>query len=100
MQQMFCIHQQIIFQVPMIKLYVEFEQHLGLDVIGEKVNMDELEDINWDEDNNHNEKNSKPTTKSMAKTMTKTRHAILQCKIKQLQLSTSTSMVFRLLCEL
>ncbi|RYQ84022.1 hypothetical protein Ahy_B10g102914 [Arachis hypogaea] len=46
---MFYIHQQTRFHVSMIKLYVAFEQHLGLDVVGKEVNMDELVDINWEE---------------------------------------------------
>ncbi|RYR66256.1 hypothetical protein Ahy_A03g012240 isoform B [Arachis hypogaea] len=41
----------------MIELYVEFEQHTGLDVVGEEVNIDEFEDINWEEDNNDSEEN-------------------------------------------
>ncbi|RYR48294.1 hypothetical protein Ahy_A07g034307 [Arachis hypogaea] len=39
----------------MIELYIEFEQHTGLDVVGEEVNVDEFGDINWEEDNNDNE---------------------------------------------
>ncbi|RYQ84577.1 hypothetical protein Ahy_B10g103998 [Arachis hypogaea] len=50
MQQMFLIYQQIRFHVPMIKLYIELEQHSGLDA----VNLDEFGDINWEEDNNDN----------------------------------------------
>ncbi|RYR34147.1 hypothetical protein Ahy_A10g048877 [Arachis hypogaea] len=38
----------------MIELYVEFEQHSGLDAVGEEVNVDEFGDIDWEEDNNDN----------------------------------------------
>ncbi|RYQ92546.1 hypothetical protein Ahy_B09g098776 [Arachis hypogaea] len=56
MQQMFYIYQQTRFHVPTIELYVEFEQHMGLDTVGEEVNMDKLGDIDWEEDNIENEK--------------------------------------------
>ncbi|QHN82166.1 uncharacterized protein DS421_20g693350 [Arachis hypogaea] len=39
----------------MIELYVKFEQQLGLDAVGEEVNIDEFGDINWEEDNNDSE---------------------------------------------
>ncbi|RYQ85294.1 hypothetical protein Ahy_B10g104815 [Arachis hypogaea] len=39
----------------MIELYVEFERHTGLDAIGKEVNIDELGDIDWEEDNNDSE---------------------------------------------
>ncbi|RYQ94230.1 hypothetical protein Ahy_B08g089108 [Arachis hypogaea] len=39
----------------MIELYVEFEQHSGLDAVGEEVNVDEFGDIDWEEDNNDSE---------------------------------------------
>ncbi|RYR78671.1 hypothetical protein Ahy_A01g003512 [Arachis hypogaea] len=52
MQQMFYIYQQTRFHVPMIELYVEFEKHTGLDVVGEEVNVDEVGDIDWEENNN------------------------------------------------
>ncbi|XP_025619676.1 uncharacterized protein [Arachis hypogaea] len=35
--------------MPTIELYVEYEQYMGLDAVGKKVNMDELEDIDWEE---------------------------------------------------
>ncbi|RYQ86002.1 hypothetical protein Ahy_B10g105654 [Arachis hypogaea] len=56
MQQMLCIYQQTRFHVPMIELYVEFEQQLGLGAVGEEVNVGELGDIDWEEDNNDSEK--------------------------------------------
>nr|XP_029150126.1 zinc finger protein 526-like [Arachis hypogaea] len=37
------------------ELYVEFEQHMGLDAVGKKVNVDEFENIDWKEDNNNSE---------------------------------------------
>ncbi|RYR19758.1 hypothetical protein Ahy_B03g064649 isoform A [Arachis hypogaea] len=43
------------FHVPTIELYVEFKQHMRLDGVGEEVNMDELGDIDWEEDNNDSE---------------------------------------------
>ena len=49
---MFYIYQQSWFYVPMIELYVEFKQQSGLDAICEKVNIDNLGDIDWEEDNN------------------------------------------------
>ncbi|RYR41453.1 hypothetical protein Ahy_A08g037850 [Arachis hypogaea] len=55
MQQMLCIYQQIRFHVPMIELYVEFEQQSGLGAVGEEVNVDKLGDIDWEEDNNDSE---------------------------------------------
>ncbi|RYR69807.1 hypothetical protein Ahy_A03g016355 [Arachis hypogaea] len=55
MQQMFCIYQQTRFHVPMIELYVEFEQQSWSDVVGEEFNVDELGDIDWEEDNNDSE---------------------------------------------
>ncbi|RYR74399.1 hypothetical protein Ahy_A02g009100 [Arachis hypogaea] len=39
----------------MIELYVEFKQHMGMDVVGDDVNVDELGDIDWEEDNNDSE---------------------------------------------
>ncbi|RYR56412.1 hypothetical protein Ahy_A05g022121 [Arachis hypogaea] len=39
----------------MIELYVEFKQQSGLDAICEKVNIDNLGDIDWEEDNNDSE---------------------------------------------
>ena len=39
----------------MIELYVEFEQQSGLGAVGEEVNVDELRDIDWEEDNNDSE---------------------------------------------
>ncbi|RYR59267.1 hypothetical protein Ahy_A05g025118 [Arachis hypogaea] len=45
MQQMFCIYQQTRFHVPMIELYVEFEQQSGSGAVAEEVNVDELRDI-------------------------------------------------------
>ncbi|XP_025670199.1 uncharacterized protein [Arachis hypogaea] len=39
----------------MIELYVEFEQQSWLGAVGEEVNVDELRDINWEEDNNDSE---------------------------------------------
>ncbi|RYQ84897.1 hypothetical protein Ahy_B10g104405 [Arachis hypogaea] len=39
----------------MIELYVEFEQHTGMDVVGEEVNVDEFGDIDWEKDNNNSE---------------------------------------------
>ncbi|RYQ84850.1 hypothetical protein Ahy_B10g104341 [Arachis hypogaea] len=54
MQQMFYIYQQTRFHVPMIELYVEFEQHMRMDAV-EEVNVDELGDIYWEEDNNDSE---------------------------------------------
>ncbi|RYR27795.1 hypothetical protein Ahy_B01g051854 [Arachis hypogaea] len=44
MQQMLCIYQQTRFHVPMIELYVEFEQQSGLGAVGEE-----------EEDNNDSE---------------------------------------------
>ncbi|XP_016206029.1 uncharacterized protein LOC107646352 [Arachis ipaensis] len=55
MQHMLCIYQQTRFHVPMIELYVEFEQQSELGAVGEEVNVDELEDIDWEEDNNDSE---------------------------------------------
>ncbi|RYR34205.1 hypothetical protein Ahy_A10g048945 isoform B [Arachis hypogaea] len=39
----------------MIELYLEFKQHSGLGTVGEEVNVDELGDIDWEEDNNDSE---------------------------------------------
>ncbi|RYR53643.1 hypothetical protein Ahy_A06g028841 [Arachis hypogaea] len=39
----------------MIELYVEFEQHTWMDTVSEEVNVDELGDIDWEEDNNDSE---------------------------------------------
>ncbi|QHO56053.1 Putative mutator sub-class protein [Arachis hypogaea] len=39
----------------MIELYVEFEQQSGLDAVDEEVNVDELGDIDWGEDNSNSE---------------------------------------------
>ncbi|RYQ85191.1 hypothetical protein Ahy_B10g104687 [Arachis hypogaea] len=50
MQQMFYIYQQTYFHVPMIELY-----HTGLNAVGEEVNVDELGNIDWEEDNNDSE---------------------------------------------
>ncbi|RYR09794.1 hypothetical protein Ahy_B05g078204 [Arachis hypogaea] len=55
MQQMLYIYQQIRSHVPMIELYVEFEQQSGMGTVGDKVNVDELGDIDWEEDNNDSE---------------------------------------------
>ncbi|RYR50399.1 hypothetical protein Ahy_A07g037000 [Arachis hypogaea] len=55
MQRMLCIYQQNRFHVLMIELYVEFEQQSGLGAVSEEVNVDELEDIDWKEDNNDSE---------------------------------------------
>ncbi|RYR43260.1 hypothetical protein Ahy_A08g039687 [Arachis hypogaea] len=55
MQQMFCIYQQTRFQVPLIELYVEFEQHTGVDEFDEEVNINEFGDIGWEEDNDDSE---------------------------------------------
>ncbi|RYR09165.1 hypothetical protein Ahy_B05g077274 [Arachis hypogaea] len=40
----------------MIELYVEFEQHAGMDTVGDDVNADGLGDLDWEEDNNDTEK--------------------------------------------
>nr|XP_025669190.1 protein FAR1-RELATED SEQUENCE 5-like [Arachis hypogaea] len=40
----------------MIELYVEFEQHTRMDAVGDDVNVDQLGDIDWEEDNNDSEK--------------------------------------------
>ncbi|XP_057730854.1 uncharacterized protein LOC130946197 [Arachis stenosperma] len=55
MQRMFCIYQQTRFQVPLIELYVEFEQHTGVDEFDEEVNINEFGDIGWEEDNDDSE---------------------------------------------
>ncbi|RYR13105.1 hypothetical protein Ahy_B04g070274 [Arachis hypogaea] len=55
MQQMLCIYQQTQFHVPMIVLYVAFEQQSALDAVDEEVNVDEFGDIDWEEDNNDSE---------------------------------------------
>ncbi|RYR06845.1 hypothetical protein Ahy_B05g074164 [Arachis hypogaea] len=49
------IQSHISKMVPIIELYVEFEQHTGMDAVGDNVNVDELGDIDWEEDNNDNE---------------------------------------------
>ncbi|RYR27668.1 hypothetical protein Ahy_B01g051691 [Arachis hypogaea] len=55
MQHMLCIYQQNRFHVPMIELYIEFEQHTGMDSVGDDVNVDEIGDIDSEEDNNDSE---------------------------------------------
>ncbi|RYR02195.1 hypothetical protein Ahy_B06g081016 isoform A [Arachis hypogaea] len=40
----------------MIELYVEFEQQSGSGAVGKEVNVDELGDIDWEEENNDSEK--------------------------------------------
>ncbi|RYR53990.1 hypothetical protein Ahy_A06g029248 [Arachis hypogaea] len=55
MQRKFYIYQQTRFHVPMIELYVEFEQHTRMDTVGDYVNVDELGNIDWEEDNNDSE---------------------------------------------
>ncbi|XP_025652920.1 uncharacterized protein [Arachis hypogaea] len=55
MQQMFYIYRQTRFHVPVIELYVEFEQQSGMGTVGDEVNVDELGDIDWEEDNNDSE---------------------------------------------
>ncbi|RYR19353.1 hypothetical protein Ahy_B03g064112 isoform A [Arachis hypogaea] len=55
MQWMFYIYQQTQFHVPMIELYVEFEQRTGMVAVGDNVNVDELGNIDWEEDNNDSE---------------------------------------------
>ncbi|RYQ88258.1 hypothetical protein Ahy_B09g095558 isoform I [Arachis hypogaea] len=55
MQQMFYIYRQIRFHVPVIELYVEFEQQSGMGTVGDEVNVDELGDIDWEEENNDSE---------------------------------------------
>ncbi|RYR53800.1 hypothetical protein Ahy_A06g029051 [Arachis hypogaea] len=52
MQQMLYIYQQTRSHVPMIELYVEFEQQSGMSTVGDEINVDELRDIDWEEDNN------------------------------------------------
>ncbi|RYR39778.1 hypothetical protein Ahy_A09g045375 [Arachis hypogaea] len=54
-QQMLYIYQQTRSHVPMIELYVEFEQQSGMSMIGDEINVDELGDIDWEEDNNDSE---------------------------------------------
>ncbi|QHN99784.1 uncharacterized protein DS421_13g400840 [Arachis hypogaea] len=39
----------------MIELYVEFEQHTGINAVGDDVNVNELGDIDWEKDNNDSE---------------------------------------------
>ncbi|RYQ80375.1 hypothetical protein Ahy_Scaffold1g106832 isoform A [Arachis hypogaea] len=39
----------------MIELYVEFEQQSGMSMVSDEINVDELGDINWEEDNNDSE---------------------------------------------
>ncbi|RYR20283.1 hypothetical protein Ahy_B03g065390 [Arachis hypogaea] len=55
MQHMFCIYQQTRFHVLIIELYIEFEQHTGMDSVGDDVSVDEIRDIDWVEDNNDSE---------------------------------------------
>ncbi|XP_057745301.1 uncharacterized protein LOC130963170 [Arachis stenosperma] len=55
MQQIFCIYQQTRFQVPLIELYVEFEQHTRVDEFDEDVNVNEFGDIGWEEDKDDSE---------------------------------------------
>ncbi|XP_016168805.1 uncharacterized protein LOC107611385 [Arachis ipaensis] len=55
MQQMLYIYQQTQSHVPMIKLYVEFEQQSGMGTVGDEFNVDELRDIDWEENNNDSE---------------------------------------------
>ncbi|RYQ85392.1 hypothetical protein Ahy_B10g104950 isoform B [Arachis hypogaea] len=39
----------------MIEVYVEFEQQSGMSMVGDKINVDEFGDIDWEEDNNDSE---------------------------------------------
>ncbi|QHO51290.1 uncharacterized protein DS421_1g29610 [Arachis hypogaea] len=39
----------------MIEMYVEFEQHSGLDAVDKEANVDECGDIDWEEDDNDSE---------------------------------------------
>ncbi|RYR33876.1 hypothetical protein Ahy_A10g048542 [Arachis hypogaea] len=39
----------------MIELYIKFEQHTRMDLVGDDVNVDEIGDIDWEEDNNDGE---------------------------------------------
>ncbi|XP_015955693.1 uncharacterized protein LOC107480089 [Arachis duranensis] len=55
MQQMLYIYQQTRSHVPMIELYVEFEQQSGMSMVGDEINVDELGDIDWEENNNDSE---------------------------------------------
>ncbi|RYR01615.1 hypothetical protein Ahy_B06g080494 [Arachis hypogaea] len=55
MQQMLYIYQQTRSHVPMIELYVEFEQQPGMSMVDDEINVDELGDIDWEEDNNDSE---------------------------------------------
>ncbi|XP_057729998.1 uncharacterized protein LOC130945284 [Arachis stenosperma] len=55
MQQMLYIYQQTRSHVPMIELYVEFEQQPGTSMVDDEINFDELGDIDWEEDNNDSE---------------------------------------------
>ncbi|RYR08401.1 hypothetical protein Ahy_B05g076073 [Arachis hypogaea] len=55
MQRMFFIYQQTRGHMPIIELYVEFEQHTGMDAVGDDVNIDELGELDWGEDNNDSE---------------------------------------------
>ncbi|XP_020970320.1 uncharacterized protein LOC107621097 [Arachis ipaensis] len=41
--------------VLMIEVYVEFEQQSGMSMVGDKINVDEFGDIDWEEDNNDSE---------------------------------------------
>ncbi|RYR62260.1 hypothetical protein Ahy_A04g019696 [Arachis hypogaea] len=47
------------FHMSMIELYVEFEQHIGLDTVGKEVNMNELGNMMWEEENNNSEEEFK-----------------------------------------
>ncbi|RYR25146.1 hypothetical protein Ahy_B02g058793 [Arachis hypogaea] len=55
MQRMFFIYQQTRGHVLVIELYVEFEQHTGMDAVGDDVTVDELKELDWGEDNNDSE---------------------------------------------
>ncbi|XP_057745381.1 uncharacterized protein LOC130963268 [Arachis stenosperma] len=55
MQQMLYIYQQTRSHVSMIELYVEFEQQPGTSMVDDEINVDELGDIDWEEDNNDSE---------------------------------------------
>ncbi|RYQ99925.1 hypothetical protein Ahy_B07g087939 [Arachis hypogaea] len=59
MQQMFYIYRQTRFHVPVIELYVEFEQQSRMGTVGDEVHVDELADIDWEEDNNDSEEEFK-----------------------------------------
>ncbi|RYR79259.1 hypothetical protein Ahy_A01g004086 [Arachis hypogaea] len=55
MQQMFYIYRQTRFHMPVIELYVEFEQQSVMGTVGDEVNVDEFGDIDWEKDNNDSE---------------------------------------------